>query len=107
MYIENIDHFVDEEKVEDTNEVARSHTSKDKPSPEWDVFTITTIHIKKARKKISVYDKLILNLLEVSKVEVIPMLQLCSKYYTKILCRGEICTHRTHIHDRSLYRLCT
>jgi hypothetical protein len=41
-------------------------------------------------KKISVYDKLILNLLEVSKVEVIPMLQLCSKYYTKILCRGEI-----------------
>jgi hypothetical protein len=30
MYIENIDHFVDEEKVEDTNEVARSHRSKDK-----------------------------------------------------------------------------
>jgi hypothetical protein len=30
MYIENIDHFVDEEKVEDTNEVARSHKSKDK-----------------------------------------------------------------------------
>jgi pectate lyase len=29
MYIENIDHFVDEEKVEDTNEVARSHRSKD------------------------------------------------------------------------------
>ena len=30
MYIENIDHFVDEEKVEDTNEVARSHRSKDR-----------------------------------------------------------------------------
>ena len=30
MYIENIDHFVHEEKVEDTNEVARSHISKDK-----------------------------------------------------------------------------
>jgi hypothetical protein len=30
VYIENIDHFVDEEKVEDTNEVARSHRSKDK-----------------------------------------------------------------------------
>jgi hypothetical protein len=30
MYIENIDHFVHEEKIEDTNEVARSHKSKDK-----------------------------------------------------------------------------
>jgi hypothetical protein len=54
-----------------------------------------------------VYDKLILNLLAVSTVEVIPMLQLCSKDYTEILSRGEICTHKTHIHDRSLSRLCT
>jgi hypothetical protein len=30
MYIENIDHFVHEEKVEDTKEVTRSHTSKDR-----------------------------------------------------------------------------
>ena len=30
MYIENIDHFVHAEKVEDTNEVARSHKSKDR-----------------------------------------------------------------------------
>jgi len=46
-------------------------------------------------------------MLEVSTVEVIPMWQLCSKDYTKILCRGEICIHKTHIHDRSLSRLCT
>jgi hypothetical protein len=36
------------------------------------------------KENISVYDKLILNLLEVSTVEVIPLLQLCSKDYTEI-----------------------
>ena len=30
MYIDNIDHFVHAEKVEDTNEVTRSHKSKDR-----------------------------------------------------------------------------
>jgi hypothetical protein len=30
MYIENIDHFVHEEKDEDINEVTKSHKSKDK-----------------------------------------------------------------------------
>ena len=37
-----------------------------KPSPEWDVLTTTTMHIKITRiKNISVYDQLILNLFEV------------------------------------------
>jgi len=36
-----------------------------KPSPEWDVFTTTTMHMKLTRNKnISVYDKFILNLFE-------------------------------------------
>jgi hypothetical protein len=30
MYIENIDHFVHDEKIEDTNEVTRNHKSKDR-----------------------------------------------------------------------------
>jgi hypothetical protein len=111
MYIENIDHFVDEEKVEDTNEVARSHRSKDKqhngqmkkdkPLQLTDIVIFWTClsHFQNGMlshplqsivklleiKKISVYDKLILNLLEVSKVEVIPMLQLCNIPFWKWL----------------------